>query len=114
MKILTFLIFILISFQLLGQTKSYHQGTQSYQLHLHQNLWVSEDCLKECLALKTPQLKRASNLIHAGNPAAEFCKSAQGKYLAVKDPTGLAEGLCQFSDGSYILAWDYFKKFKNK
>lgn len=114
MKNLTLFCSFFFSFQVLGETRSYRHANQIYQLHRHQNLWVSLNCQADCLALTPPKLKESAQGIYAGNPAAEFCLSAQGEYIIVKDLAGFSEGLCQFKDKSYILVWDFYRKFKTK
>ncbi len=100
----------LINFQVFAVEKTYKKNGTTYQLSLHQKLWVSSQCLQKCLALKKPEVTTKTS--YSSNPATEFCQKAKGKYLAVTDENGLPEGLCLFSDGSYIKAWDYYQKFK--
>lgn len=110
--IIIFLSTIFFNFQAFAESKTFFQGKKPFALHLTDDVWVSEDCHKNCQALTAPALSKKGG--NSAQPAADFCQSANGKYLVVKDSLGMPEGLCQFSDGSFILAWDYFKKFKTK
>lgn len=110
MKTFFFTWIFLANFQVFAAEKVFKSNGVTYQLELHQKDWVSSHCLKECLALKNPQI--SAGISSAANPATEFCQKAQGTYKVVTDQSGLPESLCIFSDGSYIKAWDYYKKFK--
>ncbi|MGE3610815.1 MAG: DUF333 domain-containing protein [Bacteriovoracaceae bacterium] len=76
--------------------------------------WVSKSCAKKkCLALQKAKRSPAqgSGAI-IKNPAAEFCTANNGEYLKVTRSNGNEDGLCQFKDGSTILAWNYYMRNK--
>jgi len=110
MKIIFLIALFSINFQVFAEEKAFEKNGVTYRLSLHHELWVSSHCLQECLALKKPQV--TPEISHSSNPAAEFCHKAQGNYQVVTEQSGLPESLCLFSDGSYIKAWDYYRKFK--
>lgn len=87
---------------------------KTYKLFQKSGLRVSESCLKgPCDALKVPssQTNTSTTKSFTGHPAAKFCGLQGATYIIAKRESGDEDGLCQFKDKSYILGWDYFRKF---
>lgn len=114
MKKLILILAIFTSFQAFAEMKTFKKNNESYQLIEIDGVWVSKNCQKNpsCLALSAPTKGQQMN--KAANPFAEFCQQSGAKYESVSDNLGLGEGLCIFKDKSYIIARDYFTKFKVK
>lgn len=113
MTIILMLINFLFNSPAFAESRTYYLNKKAYPVYLENGVWISKNCQKDCLALKAPtKLEKVSS--GASQPARDFCQRSGGKYLMVKDEVGLAEGLCHFSDDSFIFASDYFKKFKTK
>ena len=115
----SFLLFILMSFSSwgIGETKTLKTSMGELPLILKKDLWVSPHCLKaECLALKTTKKPspKATERKYITQPAAGFCEAQDGQYLTGKYSSGNEDGVCRFKDQSYILAWDYYYKFKDQ
>lgn len=113
------LLFILMSSSLWGvsQTKTLKTNKGELPLILNNKLWVSPHCQKgDCQALKTPAKtsSKTQKSTYITQPAASFCESSGGNYLTGKYSSGNEDGVCRFKDQSYILAWDYYYKFKDQ
>jgi putative hemolysin len=114
-----FLLFILMISSVWGSSETKTLKTVEGELTLIQknDLWLSPHCQKgDCQALKTP-LKTSSQVqtrTYITQPAANFCESKGGHYLTGKYSSGNEDGICRFKDQSYILAWDYYYKFKDQ
>ena len=48
-------------------------------------------------------------VLNSENPAAKFCIAKGGKSLKVKDRNGAEKGICQFSNGTKVDEWDYYR-----
>lgn len=115
----SFLLFILIPFSAwgIGPSKTLKTVQGELPLILKNELWVSPHCHKTpCLALKRPAKSAAKTegSPYITQPAASFCESHGGKYLIGKYSSGNEDGICRFKDQSYILAWDYYYKFREQ
>lgn len=92
-------------------------ANKTYQLFVKDGVRVSESCLKaSCQALvpvKNSVLGKASSK-YLDHPAASLCQSQKGKYEIARHTNGDEDGLCVFSDKSYVLAWDYYKRNTQK
>lgn len=73
-------------------------------------LRVSSSCQKECLALKDYSSKAQSFKWKMGNPASEFCLHVGGTDQILSYPNLDQDSVCLFSDGSYIISWDLYRK----
>lgn len=86
------------------------QQGKSYTLLKVKEWRVSSSCQKECLALKDYTSSFKDFERKKGNPASEFCNHVGGTDNIVSHPNLDQDSICLFSDGSYILSWDLFRK----
>lgn len=86
---------------------------------------LAEQCFTDkkkpkCLALVAfdskvpPNQAYASKINLAGNPAARFCYSFDSVNRIFKDKNGADYDFCLFKDGSFVDAWDLYKKHHKK
>lgn len=71
---------------------------------------VSEQCQKECLALRDYQPQHKNFKWKGANPASEFCFHVGGTDQIASHPNLDQDSVCVFKDGSYILSWDLYRK----
>lgn len=107
---------VLTTYALAGETLTLKGQETTYVFFQKSGLRVSESCLKgPCDALKVPSAQRdtPTSKSFTGHPAAKFCELQGATYIIAKRESGDEDGLCQFKDKSYILSWDYFRKFQS-